>query len=151
MGKLLAFLLLLVPLGLTAQAPRPEPIWQPLIGWHHDKFKAYVDVTSLEIRTVQGKNKLSSGGFLLVANEPVELTTEDGEKITVTAIARYLIADCKKNLTAPIIDFYFDNKDVATNPKILPIGGLDYTDVPLFITHMAPGTAIMRTLCTEYI
>jgi len=135
--------IILLSFLVAAQERRNAVQWEALKGWNHPTVKAYIDTKSVRYNS---EVRQGFGIILFVSFARREIDNGKGGKVMSNTIARYLIADCKSALVAPISEFYFDLNHL---PDLTdkPVGGLNYSADELDAKSISKSSPIYQALC----
>ncbi len=148
MRKLLfLFLLVVVSIGFPAETLRTVT-WKKIYGWKIAEIQPYIDISTVK-HEIRDGHDYAVGMVLFYRQYPVEVTV-DGNKYTVTSLARYYVIDCDTRFMATAADFYLDSGRLPTISD-KPVVVVDYRESKDAPQEIAKEHPLYKTLCPVYI
>jgi len=144
-------LLSLILLGLHSSAQEQERVlkWQYIQGSESESGKAYIETVSLRSSSIDGTG-YGAGIFLYVYNKPVDMMTAESEKMTVTSVANYIVADCKNAAMVVQVRLFFNTKNLPMYADE-PIKMIDYSEGKPNIIPLPTSSPVYNILCPRYL
>ena len=149
MRKLIClFLLFAITVFSMAETTPRVATWMKIYGWKIAEIQPYVDTSTVKHEAKNGHD-YATGMVLFYRQYPVEVTVQ-GNKYTVTSIARYYIVDCDQPMVVQILDFYF-NTDRLPVVADAPVVAVDYRESKELPKEIPKEHALYKTFCPVYI
>lgn len=149
MRKLLFLFLLIIISALASSAETTRTVnWKKIYGWKIPEIQPYIDISTVK-HEIRDGHDYAVGMVLFYRQYPVEVTV-DGNKYTVTSLARYYVIDCDTRFMATAADFYLDPERLPTISD-KPLVAVDYRESKDAPQEIAKEHPLYKTLCPVYI